>query len=338
MRRVRPVASIEQPAAHQRNAHRGEVAFAGDAIAGEANTVLQLIAQPVAVFETLDLIDPGHLDELPVVEVGDAKRKGVDEPRLLHAGQGGQSREDLLLRRLAPLLHIGLAGKRPRQVEQHGAFSAIAGIDLEELAEAPRQQPRARQQDNRQRHLRDDERLAHAFARPAPGHRSRALGERIADIVLRRTHRRRHTKGRRRRRCHGNCKDHHSPIDLYGLQAREVGRLQGDERLHAQVCEADADDGGGDSEDQCFGQELTRDAAASGADRQAHRQLAPARGGAGQLQIGHIQARNDQEQHGSAKQDPQRRSRRRRELFAQRHGDRVRHPGLVAVSRLQRSR
>ena len=124
VRRVRSVALVEQPAAHQRNAHRREVALAGDAIAGEAGA--RLASRPerpksskLWISSTRVISRNWPLAKLPV-----PSGKRADQADALDARQRAQPRQEVALeRRRDAGESAGSRSNGPRQIEQTSASS-----------------------------------------------------------------------------------------------------------------------------------------------------------------------------------------------------------------------
>ena len=82
------------------------------------------------------------------------------------------------------------------------------------------------------------------------------------------------------------------------VQRTEQGQRDGAlvrEPLHETDGEHEAEEGSGAGEDEAFGEELADDAAAAGAESAAHGELLGARGGAGEQEVGEIDAGDEQD-------------------------------------------
>ena len=126
-------------------------------------------------------------------------------------------------------------------------------------------------------------------------------------------------------------------VDANLVEAREI---RGRERGHGggqRDADGDAERAAEERDDEAFGEELTHQAAASRAERGAHRQLAAARAAAREEQIREVRARNQQHQRDTRRQHHQRRPHSHRHLFHERlhaHFDRT----ALAEDQLRRGR
>ena len=176
-----PSLGFEEPPADERDAHRGEVVFARDAVLRHAEAGLGRVAELSDLVEARELVGPRHLDEAAVGEEAAAEWKRADEADAFGARQLRQLRQHVALAVDAPLPRQRVARERPDEIEDERVGRAVAGIDRQHLHEAARQQPRPDEQHHRQRHLRHDESLPCALA-AAAAHRALSFPERLAQL------------------------------------------------------------------------------------------------------------------------------------------------------------
>ena len=215
-------------------------------------------------------------------------------------------------------------GGQPHARGQH-AIGVVARIHRDERREAAAEQGRADQQDDRERGFDGEEHAAHARAGRAD--RARAAGlHRRGEIDARASERRRGARhdAREDRGEHRGAEE--ADVDANLLEAREI---RGREHGHGggqRDADDDAERAAEERDDEAFGEELTHQAAASRAERGAHRQLAAARAAAREEQIGEVGARDQQHQRDARGQHHQRRPHSHRHLFHERadaHFDRT---------------
>ena len=128
-----------------------------------------------------DLVGPRHLDEHAVGELSAAQRERVDQPGLDDAGQRAER-----ARAAPPASTARRAGpsspSSSMDVWTHEVVADTeAGIDGHGQREAAREEAGAGQQHHRQRHLRDDQRLAGPHLPPAAGAAACAVRQGVGD-------------------------------------------------------------------------------------------------------------------------------------------------------------
>ena len=170
-----------------------------------------------------------------------------------------------------------------------------ARIHGEQVPEAPDQESGARDQHHRERELRDDEGRPRAAARRrrrAPRSRVQHRLDRLA-ARLDGGH-----DGEDDRDCEGRAQRDRQDarIERDGVEARDVGRREPQQRLQARPRQRHADRGGAGAEQERFGEELAQQAAAARAEGPPHRDLLAARRAAGEQQPGDVDARDEQHQ------------------------------------------
>ena len=136
---------------------------------------------------------------------------------------------------------------------------------------------------------------------------------------------------------------HHRPVrrQVQGDAARPVEPLAGRHERHQRAAsrpgDREAGDGTGDGDQRAFGEQLADDARAAGADRQPHRDFTLAGGATRQQQVGHVHARDqqdeDHERHGNLQRHAELRSHEAGAGSARDHGERFRQPAAAFVLR-----
>src|SRR5262249_51844440 len=97
-------------------------------------------------------------------------------------------------------------------------------------------------------------------------------------------------------------------VDADGVEAGEAPPMETPEERHAPRSEQDAEAAAYAREDHTFGEELSYQAAAAGAERGPHGELRLTRGRAREQQVRHVRARDQEDERDGAEQDQHRRS------------------------------
>ena len=186
---------------------------------------------------------------------------------------------------------------RERQPRAENVLRVEPEIGSLELDEAAHQQPRARQEHERQRHLQDNESTAQLAATESPTDALARRPERLHHVALRGLNRRRETEEQRRAHRNGHAERERRQVqrDLR-LAGDESLRNQQDERLHARVRDETPKDGPERGEHPALDQELPDDAQTARAEREPDRHLALPRRAARQQHVRHVAARDQQQQ------------------------------------------
>jgi hypothetical protein len=176
----------------------------------------------------------------------------------------------------------------------------VAGIDLGQRQHAAEHQPGADQQDERQRHLGDDDAAAQRAA-AAQAARAAAdgaqhvhhVGARSAQGRDQPAHHRRHHAGQHR-------EGEHHGIHRDRVEARQILRSEHQQHLDPRACEEQAERRPARRDHQALRQHLAHELRAAGADRRADRQLAAPSRRAHDQQVRDVGARDQQhERHGA---------------------------------------
>ncbi len=192
---------------------------------------------------------------------------------------------------------------RRQHPREHDAAAVEAGLPVEQLPEAARQQARAHEQHQRERELRDDE------PRPQPGvarvRLAKAL-ERAAQIRPRGPPRRREPEEHGRGRREQEREERHAPVDAHLVEPRDGGRRQRHERARRPDGEREAERPAGERDHEALGQQLPHEAPAPGAERGAHGELGRPARRAHEQEARHVRARDEQHEADRAQEHPER--------------------------------
>ena len=85
-------------------------------------------------------------------------------------------------------------------------------------------------------------------------------------------------------------------VDMQLVQARQVGRTEGNQGQEGEGCHAGPGGPADASQDEAIGEDLTHDPAPASAEREADGQFAAARGTAGQEEVRHVHDRDEQDE------------------------------------------
>src|SRR5215510_7099850 len=213
-----------------------------------------------------------------------------------HAGQRMQPAQQLLVK---PLFFDGrsVLAARERQAREQDVLRTEAQVHLLQLDETAHQQPSARQQHQRQRHFEHHQRV------PQPSPPETAAGafagvfQRLDQVFSDRLQRRRQAEkhGGADRRPQTEKQDGEVQSNL-GFARDEAIRNQRHQPLDAGVREEAAHNRSAEREQQTLGQQLADQSHPAGAQRRANRHLFLTRRRARQQHVGHITARDQQQQ------------------------------------------
>jgi len=192
---------------------------------------------------------------------------------------------------------LHLHREQPRRVE--------ARRDREQPLEAPEQQSGADEQHERKRHLRDDERAADAPV--SAGRVSRAMLQVLMRIAARRLQRRHQPASQTDQRRDAPSESEHGAIDADCAGARQARWAERHERAHAEHRHGHADAAAHGGEEQVLGEQLPDEPTAAGAERGTQRELGAPVDTAGEQQVRHVHACDDEHQADRAEDDEERR-------------------------------
>ena len=214
-----------------------------------------------------------------------------------------------------------------RHVEYQPAIGDEAGISPPQVVEAANEPARTGDESNREGDLRDRHRRQ-------PARRAAAARRRPAAFV----HQRLDVGGgepQRRSESHEHAAHHERPereqqdpaVERHGLEARQIRSTDREQSAHERIRRKDADHRAGGREQDRFGEQLPHDPAAPGANRDPHGHLAGARGTARQHQVGHVHAREHQQQSRGRQHDDEDRAQLPDDRLDQRADDVGARPG-----------
>ena len=161
-------------------------------------------------------------------------------------------------------------------------------VEILKFEEAADHQAGAREQHERQRHLRDDQCRSAALAADA------ALLRGIHEIRARHLQRGRHAESHAGQQRDHRDEQQHGRVDADLIDARQIGRTDAHEQAEDRPGHQHAEHAAHDREQHALGQQLTNQAPAPGAERRAHRHLAAPRRGADEQQVRDVRARDQQ--------------------------------------------
>jgi hypothetical protein len=249
-----PVLLAEVPARAQRHAEDAEVAGRDE---HEAHRIL---ARRVGAGRR-----EGH--HRLVLVAGERQEPG--ERRGAHARVRRQPLEQRVVERGGARAVVAL---QPRVDERHrDALGVVAGLGAERRAQAAHEESRPGEQHQAERELRDDERAAE----PRASLRLGAGLQHADDVRPRRLHRRHEPEEQHGDQRQHDRREHHAPADV-GAERGQVdsaGEREGGEEPPAEHADGEPGDAAQDGEGEALREQLARDPAASGAEREAHREL-----------------------------------------------------------------
>ena len=262
-----------------------------------------------------------------------AKRHRVGDRRGVHAGQRLQTFEHRQVE-LPLRVDVGIPREVAENLRRQHAVRSIPGLDTLQAVEAGQQQAGADQQHHRDRHLRHDQRALDSLAAAGVAGLAAALLQRVDEIdpAAERRQRAEQHSGQDR---NAEREDQHDRIQRDLARARRKPADERGQHVDGQPRDADADGAADHGEQRALGQQLPHQAAAAGAERGAHRQLAIAAQHPRQREVGDIRARDQQHQSGDAEQDQQQLPRPGGEGFAHGNGRGAEAGRLRPVDRLE---
>ena len=185
-------------------------------------------------------------------------------------------------------------------VDREHVRQVVAEIDGGDRRAVARQRYRQDHQDRADRDLAADQQAAKARAAQRAG---AVAAQHVHQRQARRLERRQQREHQRRDRAHGEAEHEHTVVDIYRREAHQHGdrrrqRARKRRRATAQQprSKRQARGTGQQRNQQAFGEQLTDEPSAAGAERQAHRNLAVPRRGPRQHHVGHVGTRRDEDQ------------------------------------------
>ena len=208
----------------------------------------------------------------------------------------------------------------------------IPGLDALQPVEAGEEEPRADQQHDGHRHLRDDERRLQAPAprgaaarRPGLFQRGRRTGARHQ--------RRQRAKGEAGQDRQAQREQEHRHVDVDVARPRGEAPDERREPAEHQPRHDESEHAAAEGEQHALGEQLARQLSASSAERHAQRQLALAMQRPREREAGDVGAREQQDEQRGAHDHQQHRTRVAGDLLQERHGVRLEPVALLVDGR-----
>ena len=259
-------------------------------------------------------------------------REKGDAGRLLDARERTDARERVR-EEAGSLRWRRVTNRRRLHARREHAVGVESRIDVLQAHEAANQETRADEQNQRQRHFRDDEPAENA-PRPRPAAVAAAFAKRLIDRARR--HDRRHeAEDQARGEGDGHRHGEHRQVERDLIESRHRYAI-GNERDQPAVKrkrQRQPGDAARGAEQQALAEQLREETPASRTERGADAELALAHRASRQEQIRHVHARNQQHQKNGTSQDEERRSNRLDHLLV--HGHEHRGPPGVEPGRLR---
>ena len=181
-----------------------------------------------------------------------------------------------------------------------------AGPHMLQGEEAPDQEPGAHQEHDRERHLGYDQQLPDPPA--VAGAAAAAALQALVGVGPCRPRGRENSEDHGRHAAGHEREEEHRGVQLHVAQPREIGRVQGPERLQCHHREGEAQPPAGQGQEQALGEHLAEQRPAARAERGAEGELRAPRRAAREQQVGHVGAGDQQDQADGAEQQDQRRA------------------------------
>lgn len=236
-----------------------------------------------------------------VAELAGERQPAVDGSGRLDAGHvphGVAHAQHVWLALVQHLRH--LAGLPPHaDVQRQHVRVVEPGRHLDQLREAPGEQPSFDEENPAERDLHDDQRVPEPVRARAGGGRAAAAPHRAREIGPRPPERGQQTEADAGQDGRGRRRPEDAQVDADGRRAREPGGKPGHEAAHDQPGEQHAQRGAADRQHGEFGRHGPREGQARRAQRRPDGEFGPAHGGPGHHQVRHVRARDrHHEQHG----------------------------------------
>ena len=213
-------------------------------------------------------------------------------------------------RSVRPILAVEARDRRPVPIQALRQFDAgchhtrrlESGVFPGESLDAAHEEAGCDEQHHGEADLGRDENAARERASRPPRRAPDAGLERRVQIGSRQDQRRHHPEDERgeKRRADRECEG--AAIDGDLIEPRDFERRETDQQEHPDGGAGDADQRARQREHHALGQQLLDQAAAAGADGRPQRHLALAHGGARQKEVGHVDARDEEQQPHRAEQ------------------------------------
>ena len=235
------------------------------------------------------------------------------EERLERVGARGDarhSRHALLQRPREPAGAFGVVAVRLElDRKRHRPRRPEAGVDGEQVIETADEEPGAQQQEKRERHLHDHQRLAHSRLLVAA---AAAALQRRDEIDSGAAHGRREPGNERR--CHGDDTGEEQDAQVWtgvNCECGVWGLVKAEQRVGTPAGDQQPGGSADGRKDQALDQQQARDLPAAAAEGESQRHLAAPRGAARDQQVGDVGTDDQKDAGGDRHQDEQRLADRR---------------------------
>ena len=197
----------------------------------------------------------------------------------------------------------GRLGGRERQLEAQRVARDEAGVDAPEARDGAEHEAGADEEDERGRHLDDDEDALGAAARP----HATAAPQRVVEVGAAREEHRHEAEeepgGERDRHRHGED----APVDADGGGARKIERQEREDGARAPGGDEEPEPAAEEREEKALGEELPEEPLAPGAEGDADRELAGPAARAREEEVGHVGAGDEEDERDRAEEDEEER-------------------------------
>ena len=238
------------------------------------------------------------LDDEDLLVVARAERRSRGQAYGLNAWKATDAVGELRVEQAGSTLI--LLARQPDEGERHAADERVlrteARIHLQQLTQAAKQQPGANQEHDRQRELRDDERVSE-LAAPSGACRSPAVLDRVLQLDPRTAKRGRDAEEHDGHERHDEGEREHRRVERHGLQVVEALHGYSADDARAPRRDYQADCRSREPEQQALDEQLSHDSPRAGAEAAPHGDLAAPGAGTHEQEVGDVGTR-DQEDHG----------------------------------------
>ena len=281
-RRVAGVGLLEEPPSAQRRPDGGKV------VGRHSSHARNQPRLPLLRLAALDC------EDLLVVALAERRLRGqadcLDSRQAAHAV--GELR--VKLASSVPVLIVCQADGLQRHAADEHVLRPEARIDAQQLIEAAQQQAGANQKHDRQRELRDDERVGEPAARGRP-RRAPAVLDGVLQVDARAAQCRRDAEEYDRHERHDDRERKHRRIERDGLQVVEAFHGHATKYTSAPRAEHQTNDRARQPEQQALDEQLPNDAPRARAEAAPQRDFPDSRAGAREQQVGDVGARDEKD-------------------------------------------
>ena len=300
---LRVVARVEETAGEELYLHRVEVARAHELIVVDHGEQLarwgrrpERMGPPSTGSKPFDHGSPA--------EVGRERRQRGAHRDALDARNRGRALEEPRPKRSRGFAVIALLSEPNRHRRDRPCVESR--VDAREVPERPQHEPGAREQDQRERELTDDQRLAQALPSRAGRRRGPGRADHVVQVAFRDVRERREPEQHARREAGRDGEQQHSAVDAGVARERNRDDTGGGDRDQRGVGEQHSEPRAEQRQEHSLRRERAREARQIRAERAADSDLALPRFGAREQQVGDVHARDQQQEGDRAEQHPER--------------------------------